>query len=244
MQVNTSAIIIDDEVDSTQFLESLLKDCSEIKKVSSFNNPVDGLEAIQKQKPELLFLDLNMPQLSGLEILRLLNSFGIHIHVVVITAYTNMILKAAHCSVIDYLHKPFALEDLKESLNKYKQHKNHHKEESNSSIFLTQKIRIPTSFEELFFSPEEISYLEADGAYTQIYLANDTRITSSYHLGRIQDLLPSNIFYRISRKHIINYSYLFKIDKKSKKCMLNHQVKYTSLPFTKSVLNNSGLLPD
>jgi len=247
MPINTKAIIIDDEPASTQLLETLLKEFTEIKNIYSFNNPVKGFEALKTKEPDILFLDMNMPGLCGIEILQLIQTFKIHVHVIIITAHKELIMQAAHFSMIDFLLKPFSTDDLKNSLDKYMLHKEQHNRKQKIDTFLnhlSQKIRIPTSFEELFFAPEEISYLEADGAYTQIYLANDKKITSSFHLGRVQELLPPNIFFRISRKHIINFSYLFKIDKKSKKCMLNHQVKYTALPFSKSLICKSGLLPE
>ena len=247
MLENTKAIIIDDESASTQLLKSLLIEYTEIRNIHTFNDSAKGFEALKTEKPDILFLDLDMPRLSGLEIMRLINTFSIHVHVIIITAHEKLILQAAHYSMIDFLLKPFSPDELINSLNKYILHKKQHGKLQKIDTFLnhlSQKIRIPTSFEELFFAPGEISYLEADGAYTQIYLANDKKITSSFHLGRIQKLLPKNLFIRISRKHIINFSYLFKIDKKSKKCLLNHQVKFTELPFSKSIICKSGLLPE
>lgn len=237
-------MIIDDEPESTRSLEMLIRELYPDCVVFTYNDSELGFQELEIKKPDLLFLDLQMPCLSGIEILKLIEKQKIHVHIIIITAFEKLILKAAHFSMIDYILKPVSKDELRKSLTKFKNHYNQHKEQDLSQFlnYLNQKIRIPTSSEILFFFPEEIIYLEADGAYTQIYLTNDKKITSSFHLKKIQEQLPKGKFYRISRKHIINYSYLFKIDKKTKECLLNHQVKITNLPYSKSILTKSGLI--
>ena len=223
--MNTKVLIIDDEPDSVSILKILLKQFPGIDKIYSHTNSVMGFEALKTKKPDILFLDLQMPGLTGMEILGLIQTFHIHVHVIIITGYEEMVLQAAHFGMIDYLLKPIDINELKKSLEKFLLHKELHIQEQNFEKFLNyqnRKIRIPTSFEELFFAPDEIYYLEADGNYTQIYMVDGNKVTSSFHLGKIQNLLPADIFYRISRKVIINYQYLKKIDKRKKIIYLNH----------------------
>lgn len=230
-----SAMIIDDEKHSCVLLVDLLKEFSEIETVSYFTDPFEGLTCLRKGIPDMLFLDMNMPGLNGTEMLHLIEKEKIHVHVIIITAYEKMIVKAAHFSMIDYILKPISKDALNNSIEKYCLHKNQHPDLSNVSVFnntISNKIRIPNSFEEMFFFPEEIYYLEADGNYTNIVTDNKI-ITSSFHLGRIQKSLPSNIFLRISRKVIVNYRYLNKIDKKRRICVLNISDKEIKIPYSK-----------
>ena len=243
--MKTKALIIDDERDSTLLLKKLLQNYPEIDEVNSFNDSEKGYEALKKTEPDILFLDLQMSGLSGIDILGLIQTNNIHVHVIIITAHERLIIQAARYSLIDYLLKPFSPEELKDSLYKYFQHKEHHTINQKIEKFLgfqNRKIRIPTSFEELFFAPEEIYYLEADGNYTNIYTPDGNKITSSFHLGKIQQILPGDIFYRISRKVIINYNYLKKIDKRRKVVYLNHLGK--EIPYSKRVIVLSGLLTE
>jgi len=188
-----------------------------------------------------------MSGLSGIEILELIEKDKIHIHIIIITAYEELVLQAARFGFIDYIRKPFDIDQLRESIEKYKIHWQQHKTANSIDKFLnhfSKKIRIPISFEDIFFDPEEIIFLEAAGAYTNIYLLNNKKIISSFHLKRIYELLPVDTFIRISRKHIINYKYLFKIDKKSRCCILNHQINLTELPYSKGIIRQSGLLQE
>ncbi|MBK6283698.1 MAG: response regulator transcription factor [Draconibacterium sp.] len=190
--MSIKAFIIDNEPESIFLLKILLTQIPEISEICTFNDSVNGFESLKSEKPDILFLDLQMPGLSGMEILRLIDTFNLHVHVVIITGHEKLILDAAHFSMIDYLLKPIDKEDLIRSLEKFNLHKEQHQPTQNVEQFSnhqTRKIRIPTSFEELFFATEDIYYLEADGNYTNIYTRDGNKITSSFHLGKIQQLL-------------------------------------------------------
>ena len=245
MSNNSLAIIIDDEPASTEVLKILLNELGEISNILSFNDPFKGLEAIKNRKPDILFLDLEMPKLSGIDILKLIQIFKIHVHVIIITAHEQRIINAAHYGMIDYLLKPFCITELKSSIDKFKLHQDHNFKKQDIDKYLesyTHRIRIPTSFEEFYFSPKDIYYLEADGNYTVIYTTDGTTITSSYNLGKIQKLLPVKLFVRISRKVIINFSYLKKIDKRKKVCILNDI--NIEIPYSKNIITKSGFLTE
>lgn len=243
--MSIKAFIIDDEPESISLLKILLTQIPEVSEVYSFNDPAKGFESLKAEKPDILFLDLQMPDLSGIEILGLIDTFYIHVHVVIITGNEKLVLEAAHFSMIDYLIKPIDLNDLKRSIKKFNLHRERHQATHNiehSLNYQIRKIRIPTSFEELFFATEDIYYLEADGNYTNIYTRDGNKITTSFHLGKIQQLLTSDTFYRISRKVIINYNYLLKIDKRRKVIHLHHFEK--EIPYSKQEMLHTGLRMD
>jgi two-component system LytT family response regulator len=239
-----SVKIIDDEKNSCELLTELLKEIPEIETILHYTDPFEGIFYLKKDVPDMLFLDMNMPGVDGTEILQIIENENIHVHVIIITAYEETIVKAAHFSTIDYLLKPFSFDALKYSIEKYWLHEGQHIVLKNIRDFnnkIQSKIQIPNSFEELFFFPEEIVYLEADGNYTNI-ITQDRIITSSFHLGRIQKSLPSNHFLRVSRKIIINYMYLCKIDKKNKICVLNISQKKIYLPYSKLFITKHKFL--
>jgi two-component system, LytTR family, response regulator len=239
-----NALIIDDEPEAVKNLENLLRDFPEIKSTIGFSNPLKGFDALKTVLPDILFLDLQMPGLSGIEIIKKIEELNLHIHIVVVTAFEDLIVRAGHYGVIDHLLKPVSVEDLSKSLKKYKIHKKNH--ENGGKDFRLKKqlkrIRIPTSFEDFFFNPDDIFFLEADGNYTNIITPNGEKITSSYHLGKIQCYLPDDIFFRVSRKVIINYNYLYKIDKRKKLCILSSYNKKAQITYSKTVISTTGLI--
>lgn len=243
MNNKIKVVIIDDDSVFTLLLRTLLSDIPEIGEVYVFNDSVTGLEKLKQLIPDILFLDITMPKLSGLDILSFIQSYKLHIHIIIITGYDEKILDASKYNIISYIIKPINKPELLKVIKTYNEHKEIHTHKfKDSNNHISFKIHISSSFEDLFFSPGEIIYFEADGAYTKIYLETNKTLTSSYHLKKIQEHLPSDVFYRISRKHIINFSYLSKIDKKNKKCVLKHQEEFKTLPYSKDEIFKSGLL--
>ncbi len=238
-----STVIIDDEPDACNLISNHLKKHPGIIDVTSFTNSEDGLAHIKKNPPDILFLDMIMGKPDGIDILESIVREKLNIYIVIVTAHEKTIIKAAHYNMIDYILKPvdtatveaviqkiLKLDNFQSNINQVKKF--------NQSFEL--KIRIPSSFEEFYFIPEEIFYLEADSNYTHIYTVEGQLFTSSFHLGKIQQLLPPNIFFRISRKVIINLRYLRRIDKKNKICVLSHPEK--ELPYSRTLLKKQGLL--
>ncbi|HET55612.1 MAG TPA: response regulator transcription factor [Ignavibacteria bacterium] len=239
-----NALIIDDEPAAVKNLEMLLKSFQEIQSVKGFTDPVKGFNTAMTINPDILFLDLQMPGLSGIEMIKKIEELNLHIHIVIVTAFEDLVVRAGHYGVIDHLLKPVLIEDLRKSILKYKIHKKNHGDGGKDSHFKKQlkRVRIPTSFEDFFFNPDDIFFLEADGNYTNIITPNGEKITSSYHLGKIQCFLPEDIFFRVSRKVIINYNYLYKIDKRKKLCILSSYNKKAQIAYSRTIISATGLM--
>jgi two-component system, LytTR family, response regulator len=235
-------LIIDDEIASISLLKRLLEEMPINKTIASFSNSGEGYNYLIENKPDLLYLDLQMPGLDGIEILKRINAQELHTHVIIVTAYEKLVLKAAHWGLIDYLLKPIDREELKKSFNKFLLHDHHHRANDITNFFdyLNNKILIPSSFENYFFHPNEIFYLEADSNYTFIYTANGDKYNSSFHLGKIQNFLPPKLFLRISRSSIINYSHLKRIDKRRKKCAISINSYEKEIPYSNSYMKNNN----
>jgi two-component system, LytTR family, response regulator len=231
-------LIIDDEIASISLLKRLLEEIPIPKTIASFSNSEEGYNYLTEYKPDLLFLDIQMPGMDGIEILKRINYQELHTHVIIVTAYEELVLKAAHWGLIDYLLKPIDKDKLNKSLNSFFMHDKQHKanEITNFFDYLNNKILIPSSFEDYFFPPNEICYLEADSNYTNIFTTNGNKFTSSFHLGKLQYYLPEKLFFRVSRSTIINFSHLKRIDKRKKVCVISVDSNEREIPYTKAYL--------
>ena len=117
MKPHFKTIIVDDEEASTYWLSTILTDMPEITLISVENNPVKALESIEKHRPDLLFLDIEMPVYSGFELLRLVRSKGLFPKVVFISGYQQYAIKAIKFLAIDYLLKPIDIDELRACIN-------------------------------------------------------------------------------------------------------------------------------
>ncbi len=202
------AMILDDEADAVSLLQiQLSKHCPQITNIMAFTNPAKALNEIEVFKPDLVFLDIEMPVISGFEFLRQL--MPLNFAVIFITAYNQFALKAFKFNALDYLVKPIEINELKEAVEK-----------AENSIRpgllqLTQlqnqirggmlnKIAISTQTGISFIDLNDIMYAEASNNYTRLVLTDDSVLIISKTLKDVQDLLEESHFLRIHRQYIIN----------------------------------------
>ena len=170
-------IIIDDEqnyIDSLAF--DLQKNCREVEILESCNNPKQGLLAIKKHKPDLVFLDVQMPWMTGFEMLELLDE--INFAIIFTTAFDQFAAKAFRISAIDYLLKPIDTNDLKEAIRKATEKIQQKSGTDNIANFLqnikrpevNQRIAVPGREGYEFIEAAKIIYAQAEGSYTHVFL--------------------------------------------------------------------------
>lgn len=215
-------LLVDDEIEGLDMLESLLLDADDIEVVGKIDDPVKVVRAVIDKKPDIVFLDINMPNKSGIEILKDINSLNLNVKVIFVTAFDHFVFEALKNFAFDYLVKPIDRFELQETLIRYRQEmsKSNNYEEFISSLDSINKIKIPSNCGSLFFNPDDIIYFEADGSYTSIFLTSGKKETTSSNLGKLEERLNQNGFFRISRSVLINLKYLTKLDRKSKTCTL------------------------
>jgi len=211
MRENITAILVDDEISNLKGLQRKLENLFPSIHVSgAFQKPEDAIQAIIDEKPNLLFLDIEMPRINGFELLARLKE--VHFHVIFVTAYSEYALKAFKKSAIDYVLKPIDNDDLVFAVNKALDIIKLKKEsESNSkllsvleeNISKSNKIIVPTQKGISFLPQDEVLHLEGYEGYTKIHLINNTTITSSYNLGKFEKLLNTT-FFKCHKSHIIN----------------------------------------
>jgi two-component system LytT family response regulator len=227
------ALIIDDESKSRKSLLQKVKDyCPEIEVVGEASNGEEGLAVIRQFHPDLLFLDIEMPKMNGLQMLEQLDDFKGAI--IFTTAYNEYAIRAFKYSAFDYLLKPIDIQELKATierlgakLNASKKTENPHAadqlslliEQLKSGPELPRKIAIHTQEAMHFFELDEITRFEANSNYTFLYFVNGTKMLASKTLKEFEELLPSKQFFRVHHSSIINLKYVKKYLKSDGGCI-------------------------
>ncbi|WP_431167673.1 LytR/AlgR family response regulator transcription factor [Tenacibaculum halocynthiae] len=204
---NLKCIIADDEPIARQILESYIKELPNLELISSCKNSFEVMAVLQEKEVDLLFLDINMPKLSGLSLLKTLQQKP---SVIITTAYPEYAVEGFELSVTDYLLKPFSFERFFQAVLKVKKKGviksevfSKNKEEENSSIFVKSDKKI------IKLNFDEINYIEAYGNYIKIY--TDKRILTPQTLTDFLKKIPTN-FIRIHKSFAINFSKIVMID--------------------------------
>lgn len=212
------ALIVDDEKNGREVLLALLeKFCPQVNVVGTADSGEAALEQIQQLKPELVFLDINMPGMTGFEMLERIDS--INFEVVFVTAHDHYALKAFKFSAVDYVLKPIDLEDLQKAVKKVEEKRGTQTSSgSNRYNELFHNIRnIKNPFDKIglatrdgliFVRISDIIRLESDVNYTWFHLQGNERILASKTLKEFEEMLEDYNFYRIHKSHLINLSHL------------------------------------
>lgn len=217
-------LIIDDEYNSCNLIGKLLKTFPDVEVLGFAGDADEGIKLVLEMQPDLLFLDISMPGKDGLDMANELRSMGKLPDIIFVTAFDQYAIQAFKVCAFDYLLKPIDINDLEASLVRYRGRKNSVDLESRLNLLLKQvskvqrneKISLPTRTGVAFFVPEDIVYLEAEGNYTCLYTINDDKHYISYNIGKVEDIIPDDIFVRIGRSFVINYNYLTGFDRKAK----------------------------
>lgn len=211
-----TAVIIDDERHSVETLAWKLENyCPEVIVISTFTDPTEGLEYLTATPPQLLFLDIEMPQLNGFELLKRLNP--IPFEVIFTTAYDEFGVRAIKVSALDYLLKPIQVDELKEAVEKHKQ-KTMKLTNSQLKVLFSNiqeeqqgrsgKIALATKESIEFVFPEEIIACSSDSNYTMVYLNSGRKKLISRTLKDIEELLSDYQFFRVHHSHLVNLTHV------------------------------------
>lgn len=208
--------MVDDEPAAVKTLELMLaRYVPEISAIKYANSVRTALPLIESFKPQLVFLDIQMPQETGFDLLKSFNT--IPFDIIFTTAYDVYAIQAIRYSALDYLLKPIDADDLQNAIKRYIQkssqkdiqlamYKNFlHNLQAEKKDF---KLAISTADRVHFFNPEDIIRLEGVGNYTRFYFTNRKPLLSSKTLKEYEDILQSNHFIRTHKSHLINTHYV------------------------------------
>lgn len=209
-------IIIDDELHCTETLTwQLKKYCPEVDLVATCSTPEKGIETITEISPDLIFLDIDMPRISGFDLLASLNqiTFGI----IFTTAYDQFAVQAFKVSAIDYLIKPVDDDELKVAVHKAVQQKGQniidpieHLLEQIQQKKISKRVVFPTIDGLEFVNTEDIVHCESDSNYTTVHFADQSKMVISKTLKDIQEILVDEMFFRVHNSHLVNMNYVKK----------------------------------
>ncbi len=212
MKAVIKCVIIDDEPGNIVTLKALLNlYCPEVLVEATAPDSIQGAAIISKVKPQLVFLDIEMPYGNGFDLLDQLSP--VTFEVVFITAFNNYAVKAFKYAAIDYILKPVNIAELKEAVGKVSKRLQEKKvnirvasllnnlKAANSNV---HKIGLPVTEGLYFEEVANIMYLEASGSYTAVYTKNKNKQLVSKNLKEFEDSLPDNIFCRVHHSYIIN----------------------------------------
>jgi two-component system, LytTR family, response regulator len=204
-------VIIDNDRPFLEKLVEMLNEIDDIEIVGTAENFNDGIAIINQQKPELIFLDVELNDKTGFDVLKEIEE--IDFQTIFITAYEDYALRAIKFSALDYLLKPFSFEDLKASIQKAKNNidsdfslkaskiliqNNYTKELQKKRLGLTNQDGVH------FVILEDIITCKADGNYTEFFLLNNQKILTSCPIKKYEELLSDSGFFRVHKSHIIN----------------------------------------
>jgi len=204
------ALIIDDERLARKEVISLLADHKEIRVVGEAVNADDAYQKILQLKPDLLFLDIQMPGKSGFDLLEMLDAVPA---VIFVTAYDQYAIKAFEVNALDYLLKPIEPDRLNESLKKLKNHDEVVPAETaaNKKLNIHDQVFVKDGDRCWFVKLEKVRLFESEGNYIKVYFDN---VKPMIHksLNALDQKLDHRTFFRASRKHIINLSWIENIE--------------------------------
>lgn len=206
-----NAVIIDDDYLNLELLESFLtKYCPTVNVVGRADTVLEALELIANLKPDLLFLDMELHNLTAKDLLRTLDLDKVQ--VIIISAFEKYALEMHKFQLTDYLLKPLLITDLISAVNKAegKMEKLKKQEILLSQSSVEKYIALPEKDHLNITNLEEIIRLEASGNYTKIITRNYKNIVSAKTLKEYEDLLPKQRFLRVHHSHIVNIVYVSK----------------------------------
>ncbi len=198
--MSIKAVIIDDEARSVENLKMLLAAAdTDVNCTGHAHNVVDGIKLINNLKPELLFLDINMPHHNGFDLLEAIDNKDFA--VIFTTAYEEYAIQSIKHKAFDYLLKPIDIEELKSCIKRFKAE---YRQKISDSA--PKQIKIIVKEGILFLKQEEVVRVEADGSYSILYMNNGQKHTISKNLKSVMELLEPQLFFRCHNSHIINLS--------------------------------------
>lgn len=232
MKIRT--LIIDDEPLACMLLEDMLSSFSDIEIIGTSHDGFDGLKKIQSLKPDLIFVDIQMPKITGVEMIELLEEKPM---IVFATAYDEYAVKAFEMNAIDYLLKPYDNQRIEKTIEKIKEKWANNNQPSNNNL----ELATPESHQRLVVKEnnlikiipiDQIKYIEAAGDYIKIFTPDKFHIKHG-KISHYEQVLNKVNFVRIHRSYLLNMNYLSAIEQSNGTHLAILKDK-TNLPISKS----------
>lgn len=228
MKNKLTCIIIDDDDLDRMAVEAQVDNFKDLTLLASFNNPIAALSLIQSQKPAVVFLDIDMPEINGLEFIKAIENLAT-INVI-ISSHPEFALQGFQLKVFDFILKPVENERFKSCVNRILEfHQLKNKAEAYDVFFEHEKVIFKEGHSQITLNVNEILYLEAYGDYTKIVVTDKVYLTLTT-LSNFIKSLPGGKFLRIHRSYVIS------IQKVNAYAVKNITIKGHHLPIGKTYL--------
>jgi DNA-binding LytR/AlgR family response regulator len=203
-----TCIIVEDQPPAQRILKKFIEDVKTLELIGTFSEPTSVLEFLKENQVDLIFLDIHLPKISGIDLLKIMPSSP---QVILTTAFPDYALESYELSVVDYLLKPFSFQRFMQAVAKVLQRVP--EGESNPQDATNDprnEVFIKTGYDYTRIVISDIQYIKSDADYTEIVVGGKKRI-SSEPLRHWQELLDKSIFVRIHKSYIVNTSKIVKV---------------------------------
>ncbi|PCI32086.1 MAG: DNA-binding response regulator [Flavobacteriaceae bacterium] len=206
-------LLVDDENDALEALEWKLNHYVDDLDISTCNSPIKAIDIIEETKPDVVFLDIQMPEMDGFTMIEKLKYRNFNL--IFTTAHDEFALKAIKVSAIDYLLKPVDKDELLESIAKVRSSKTDLKLEDKLQLLLnningspSDKINISADGKVYLLEQDDVVMLKSDKSYTTIFLKNEQQIVVSKTLKEVERKFTFSQFYRVHNSYLINLNHV------------------------------------
>ncbi|MEI7726839.1 MAG: LytTR family DNA-binding domain-containing protein [Bacteroidota bacterium] len=218
-------IIVDDEPAAIANLMTLLQNHPEIKVIETISDANLAVDAVLAKNPDLLFLDIQMPGKTGFDIAKALLDAADPPAIIFATGFDKFAIEAIRHAAFDFLVKPVDPDELNLAIERLQQapSKPSQVEQFTRLIertLLKPKIKISNTGGFSMISPSDIIYIQADWNYSELFFSQGKSELATMNIGSLEESLPKNDFFRISRSIIINVTYLTKVSRKKREATL------------------------
>lgn len=224
MERAIKAIIVDDEPSARNILEKFLELAQKVVVVASVGDTKRGLEAIDEFSPDVIFLDINMPEEDGLQFATRLRNNKVNIQIIFTTAYKNYAASAFSLKPLDYLVKPFGINDVFDIITKIENFLDEiaiaNQEDAiwRSNIPNTLKLRTKKGY--IFVKPDDVLYLKVENTVTTLYNYSGGYDRIFETISDLTERLEELNFLRVNRSVMVNLRYVERIEKTTRSCFV------------------------
>ena len=214
------ALLVDDKQPSIELLKYLLQQhCPEINDIATANSVREALQLVKNFQPDILFLDIQMPQQSGFDLLNAVDNWTFE--VIFTTAYNEFAIQAIRFSALDYLLKPVDAGELVKAVDRYKAKRLYapaggelYKNFIQNISSQNRKLALPGTSTIKYVGLDEIIRLQAERNYTKLFFTNGKSFTAAKTLKEYEEVLSSSgSFIRVHRLHLVNYNFIKEYDR-------------------------------
>jgi two-component system, LytTR family, response regulator len=232
------AMIVDDDTASRTILKKFLEVDNMVCIVASVSNAREAMELFGQLHPDVIFLDINMPEEDGIHFATRLREMNALVPIVFTTAYRGYAASVFNLKPLDYLIKPFGLAEVFEVISKIEINLSEHESEGRKlwGEVIANKLKLKTPRGYIFVNQKDVLFFRVFGALTEVHFTNGTKERISYTLKNLYDEIEHLNFLKISRSEIINLGMLDRVETKSDSCVLRCNDKEFKFNVTRNVL--------